>query len=84
MARWRVLPSDEGATYDKSIDVDANALEPMITFGTNPGMGIPISAAVPDPADATDLTQRLTLQRALDYMDSVSYTHLTLPTSDLV
>ena len=69
VARWRELPSDEGATYDKSIDVDANALEPMITFGTNPGMGIPISAAVPDPADATDLTQRLTLQRALDYMD---------------
>ena len=69
VARWRALPSDEGATYDKSIDVDANALEPMITFGTNPGMGIPISAAVPDPADAADLTQRLTLQRALDYMD---------------
>ena len=69
VARWRELPSDEGATYDKSIDVDANALEPMITFGTNPGMGIPISAAVPDPADAADLTQRLTLQRALDYMD---------------
>ena len=41
----------------------------MITYGTNPGMGIAISTAVPDPADAADLTQRLTLQRALDYMD---------------
>ena len=69
VARWRALPSDEGATYDKSIDIDADALEPMITYGTNPGMGLPISAPVPDPADAADLTQRLTLQRALDYMD---------------
>ena len=69
VARWRALPSDEGATYDKSIDIDANALEPMITYGTNPGMGLPITAPVPDPADAADLTQRLTLQRALDYMD---------------
>ena len=69
VARWRALPSDEGATYDKSIDIDADALEPMITYGTNPGMGLPITAPVPDPADAADLTQRLTLQRALDYMD---------------
>ncbi len=69
VARWRSLPSDEGATYDKSIDMDADSLEPMITYGTNPGMGLPITAPIPDPADAADLTQRLTLQRALDYMD---------------
>ncbi len=43
VARWRELPTDDGATYDKSITIDAAALEPMITFGTNPGMGIPIS-----------------------------------------
>ena len=69
VAGWQALPSDEGVPFDKSIDIDANALEPMITYGTNPGMGLPITAPVPDPADAVDLTQRLTLQRALDYMD---------------
>ena len=69
VAGWQALPSDEGAPFDKSIEIDANALEPMITYGTNPGMGLPITAPVPDPADAVDLTQRLTLQRALDYMD---------------
>lgn len=68
VAKWRKLPSDDGATYDRSIDIDASALEPMITYGTNPGMGIPISAPVPDPAAMSDLTQRLTLQRSLDYM----------------
>ncbi len=69
IARWRALPSDDGAPFDKSVDIDADALEPMITYGTNPGMGMPITAAVPDPAAAADLTQRLTLQRALEYMD---------------
>ena len=69
VANWRQLPTDEGASYDKSVDIDAGALEPMITYGTNPGMGIPMSAPVPNPEDIRDLTQRLTLQRALDYMD---------------
>src|SRR5947209_7596034 len=50
VARWKQLPSDEGATYDKEIFIDASSLEPMITFGTNPGMGIAISARIPDPA----------------------------------
>jgi len=69
VARWRQLPSDEGATYDKSIYIDAAALEPMITFGTNPGMGIPITSAVPDPAAIADPTERETLAKALRYMD---------------
>jgi 3-isopropylmalate/(R)-2-methylmalate dehydratase large subunit len=68
VAGWRQLPTDEGATHDKSVDIDAATLEPMITYGTNPGMGIPISAPIPNPEDTRDLTQRLTLQRALDYM----------------
>src|SRR3954447_25082190 len=42
VARWKQLPTDEGATYDRSVTIDADALEPMITYGTNPGMGIPI------------------------------------------
>ncbi len=47
VAAWRGLPSDPGAVYDQSITIDADRLEPMITYGTNPGMGIPISAPVP-------------------------------------
>jgi len=69
VARWRELPTDEGATYDREVSIDANALEPMITFGTNPGMGIPISAAVPDPASIADPLERETLHKALQYMD---------------
>jgi 3-isopropylmalate/(R)-2-methylmalate dehydratase large subunit len=69
VARWRNLPTDEGAAYDKSIQIDAAALEPMITFGTNPGMGIAITAAVPDPGDVTDPLERDSLTKALLYMD---------------
>ncbi len=69
MARWRQLPTDEGATYDRELTIDANALEPMVTFGTNPGMGIPISGAVPDPASLSDPLERSDLAKALQYMD---------------
>lgn len=68
VVKWRELPSDEGASFDKSVEIDASSLEPMITYGTNPGMGIPITAPIPDPAAMSDLTQRLTLQRSLEYM----------------
>ena len=67
--QWRKLPTDDAATYDKSIVIDAGALEPMITFGTNPGMGIPITAAVPNPGDLTDPLERDSLAKALRYMD---------------
>src|SRR4051794_6420431 len=53
VAAWRELPSDEGAVFDREEKLDAATLEPMITYGTNPGMGIPISGAVPEPANAT-------------------------------
>ncbi len=69
VARWRTLPTDEGATFDQSIVIDASALEPMVTYGTNPGMGIPISARVPDPAAAPDGAGRRALEHALAYMD---------------
>jgi 3-isopropylmalate/(R)-2-methylmalate dehydratase large subunit len=62
LARWRTLPSDTGAVFDQTVSLDATSLQPMITYGTNPGMGLPISAAVPDPAGQPSL------QRALDYM----------------
>ncbi len=66
---WRQLPTDEGAQFDKRIEIDAASLEPMITFGTNPGMGIPITAPVPDPGSISDPVERETLGKALRYMD---------------
>jgi 3-isopropylmalate/(R)-2-methylmalate dehydratase large subunit len=66
--RWRNLPSDEGAVYDKQITIDADRLEPMITYGTNPGMGIPITASVPDPSSISDPLQRESVEKALRYM----------------
>ena len=69
VARWRTLTSDEGATYDKEIVIDANTLEPMVTYGTNPGMGLPISGTIPNPADETDPAAARALTRALEYMD---------------
>ncbi len=67
--RWKQLPTDDGATYDKEVSIDATELEPMVTFGTNPGMGIPISAPVPDPSSVSDPLERETLAKALRYMD---------------
>jgi 3-isopropylmalate/(R)-2-methylmalate dehydratase large subunit len=69
VARWRTLTSDEGATYDKEIVIDANTLEPMVTYGTNPGMGLPISGTIPNPADESDPAAARALTRALEYMD---------------
>jgi 3-isopropylmalate/(R)-2-methylmalate dehydratase large subunit len=69
VAAWRSLPSDEGATYDRVVELDANALEPMITYGTNPGMGMPITGRTPDPTAISDVSERNTLEKALAYMD---------------
>jgi 3-isopropylmalate/(R)-2-methylmalate dehydratase large subunit len=68
LARWKQLPTDEGAQYDRSVTIDADALEPMITYGTNPGMGVPISAPLPDPAQVSDPLQRDSISKALRYM----------------
>ncbi len=67
VAKWRKLPTDPGAVYDKTVELDVNALEPMITFGTNPGMAAPISARVPDPQEVHDPQQKAALEKALKY-----------------
>ena len=54
LARWKQLPSDEGAHFDKSVTIDVGSLEPMITYGTNPAMSIPISGRVPQPSGEAD------------------------------
>jgi 3-isopropylmalate/(R)-2-methylmalate dehydratase large subunit len=66
--RWRRLPTDQGAAYDQSVTLDGGVLEPMITYGTNPGMGVPITGAIPDPDSIPDLSQRHAVHKALDYM----------------
>ncbi len=69
VTRWKTLPTDEGAAFDQTVSLDASALEPMITFGTNPGMGIPVSGHVPEPAWLEDASQKSALEKALVYMD---------------
>jgi 3-isopropylmalate/(R)-2-methylmalate dehydratase large subunit len=66
---WRTLPTDEGATFDREITINADTLEPMITYGTNPGMGIKINDTIPDPMQLSDVSERLTLEKALNYME---------------
>jgi 3-isopropylmalate/(R)-2-methylmalate dehydratase large subunit len=65
--RWRALASDEGATFDRELRIDATELEPMITWGTNPGHGIGISQRVPQPSRAADPATRAQLETALHY-----------------
>lgn len=68
VAQWRDLPSDEGAVFDAEVVLDANELTPMITYGTNPGMGMPITGRVPDPDRAASVDERTALGKALNYM----------------
>ncbi|HSP69064.1 MAG TPA: 3-isopropylmalate dehydratase large subunit [Bryobacteraceae bacterium] len=69
LARWRQLPTDHDAEYAHALTLDANELEPMVTFGTNPGMGIAISGNIPDPASVADPIEKSDLIKALKYMD---------------
>ncbi|MDA1053562.1 MAG: 3-isopropylmalate dehydratase large subunit [Planctomycetota bacterium] len=69
VARWQQLPSDPGATYDKSLTFSAADIAPQITWGTNPGQVIPVNASIPDPATLGDETDQKTAARALEYMN---------------
>ncbi|GAA1729298.1 3-isopropylmalate dehydratase large subunit [Microbacterium paludicola] len=69
VAYWRTLPTDEGAVFDAEVFIDANELEPFVTWGTNPGQGVSLSDAVPTPAEITDPNERAAAERALEYMD---------------
>jgi 3-isopropylmalate/(R)-2-methylmalate dehydratase large subunit len=68
LANWKSLPTDDGARYDRTLVLDAAALEPMITYGTNPGMGIPISGTIPHPDSMPDEASRSALAHSLEYM----------------
>jgi 3-isopropylmalate/(R)-2-methylmalate dehydratase large subunit len=67
VARWHKLPSDPGATYDREVVIDGSALEPMVTYGNNPGMGIPVTGKVPGAAEV-DAALTGDVDRALAYM----------------
>ncbi len=68
VATWRTLPTDPGATFDKEMTLDANTLAPMVTYGTNPGQGAPITGRVPTRDELDDPGQRRDLEAALEYM----------------
>jgi len=65
--RWKQLPSDAGATYDTRVDIDADKLEPMITYGTHPGMGVAITQALPNASDFVG-AERAAFEKAMQYM----------------
>ena len=69
VAYWRTLVTDPGATFDAEIHIDAATLTPYVTWGTNPGQGLPLMSTVPDPADARDSVERAAIEQALAYMD---------------
>lgn len=69
VAYWRTLPTDEGAAFDAEVFLDADELEPFVTWGTNPGQGVSLSDAVPSPDSFADPNQRAAAERALQYMD---------------
>ena len=68
VARWKQLPSDPGASYDRLVEVAAATLAPHVTWGTNPGMVAPVTASVPDPDSFATPSDRAAVQRALEYM----------------
>lgn len=65
---WRTLPTDIGAVFDKEVFLDADELEPFVTWGTNPGQGVSLNDTVPSPADFDDPQDRASAERALEYM----------------
>ena len=66
---WRTLATDEGAVYDSVVELDGTALEPHVSWGTNPGMVAPVTGRVPDPNAYDDAGDRESVERALEYMD---------------
>jgi 3-isopropylmalate/(R)-2-methylmalate dehydratase large subunit len=69
LAYWKTLVTDSDATFDKEIYLNADDLAPFVTWGTNPGQGLPLSESVPNPADFANPEDRGAAERALEYMD---------------
>lgn len=71
VASWEQLRTDDDAVFDHEVHIDASTLTPFVTWGTNPGQGLPLSASVPDPAQIADEGQRVAAERAIEYMGLV-------------
>jgi 3-isopropylmalate/(R)-2-methylmalate dehydratase large subunit len=69
VAYWNTLPTDDDAEFDAEVFLDASALEPFVTWGTNPGQGVLLSDAIPDPGSFDDPNEQASARRALEYMD---------------
>ena len=76
VAYWKTLKTDEGATFDAEVTLNAADLEPFVTWGTNPGQGLPLSGSVPDPKDVAEDAEREAVEQALAYMDLAPGTRL--------
>ncbi|MDX6446911.1 MAG: 3-isopropylmalate/(R)-2-methylmalate dehydratase large subunit [Blastocatellia bacterium] len=81
---WRTLSSDSDAQFDRMVEIDAAAIAPCVTWGTNPGMVVPVTGSVPDPAQAKDEAERQAAQRALEYMKLEPRTRMAEVTIDRV
>jgi 3-isopropylmalate/(R)-2-methylmalate dehydratase large subunit len=68
VAHWKSLVTDDDAIFDKEIVLDASEMTPFVTWGTNPGQGVPLGASVPSPSDLTDEGDRIAAEKALEYM----------------
>jgi 3-isopropylmalate/(R)-2-methylmalate dehydratase large subunit len=77
LASWRALPSDAGATFDREVRLEGDAIAPTVTWGTSPQDALPITGRVPDPAAVADAGRRQSLERALGYMGLTAGTPLT-------
>jgi len=66
---WKTLPTDDGAVFDAEVFLDANTLDPFVTWGTNPGQGVSLNDSVPIPSDFSDPNEQAAAERALEYMD---------------
>ena len=69
LAYWQTLRTDDDATFDAEVIIEASELSPFVTWGTNPGQGVPLAGSVPSPEDAADEVERVAIERALEYMD---------------
>jgi 3-isopropylmalate/(R)-2-methylmalate dehydratase large subunit len=76
VANWQELRTDDNAEFDAEVHLDASELTPFVTWGTNPGQGLPLGASVPDPERIADENERTAAEKALSYMDLVPGTPL--------
>ena len=81
---WTSLRTDDDATYDAEIVLDASTMTPFVTWGTNPGQGVPLGASVPHPDDFEEASDRVAAQKALDYMALVAGTPMREVSVDTV